>query len=342
MTNTLLELLKKAVQQNASDVHLTTGAEPTFRINGILVPSGDPILMPEDTDRFLKEIIGEKQYRVFRETGEVDFTYTIEGLAQFRVNAYKQRGDTGLAIRVIPPEIPRLDQLGVAPVVQSFAERDQGLVIITGPTGSGKSTTLAAMVDWVNRNRHKHIITLEDPIEYVHQHRQSLIEQREIGKDTRSFASALRAALRQDPDVILVGEMRDLETIATTITAAETGHLVLATLHTADAVNAVDRMIDVFPANQQQQIRVQLASVLIGVVAQRLVPASDLNNRVLAMEVLVNTPAAANLIRSGKVHQMKSLIQTGKNLGMQTMEAALEELAAQGKIDQEMVRKAKP
>ncbi len=333
MTDFIKQTLEEAVNRKASDIHLTAGAKVTLRVNGNLSTCGDHILTSEQTEFFVRKMASEKQYGEFLEKGEIDFSYSIQGFSHFRINAYKQRGETSLAIRVIPPEIPRLDQLGVAPVVKSFIEREQGLLIITGPTGSGKSTTLAALIDQINETRNKHIITLEDPIEYVHRHKKSLIEQREIGKDTMGFSSALRAVLRQDPDVILVGEMRDLETIATTITAAETGHLVLATLHTADAVNAIDRIIDVFPGNQQQQIRVQLASVLIGIAAQRLVPTVDGEDRVLAMEVLVNTPGAANLIRTGKVHQMKSLMQTGRHLGMQTMEDALEELVARGKID---------
>ncbi|WP_132770369.1 type IV pilus twitching motility protein PilT [Tepidibacillus fermentans] len=330
--------MKEAFEKNASDLHLTVGAKPTFRIHGKLTPLEVAPLTPQDTVNYLKAITTESQYQNFLQKGEIDFSYGLAGISRFRVNAYQQRGTVSLAIRVIPTKIPSLENLGVPSVVHSFVEKPQGLVLVTGPTGSGKSTTLAAMIDLINKTQHKHIITLEDPIEYLHRHGKSLIDQREIGVDSSSFASALRAALRQDPDVILVGEMRDLETISTAVTAAETGHLVLATLHTSGAANTIDRIIDVFPAHQQPQIRLQLASVLLGVISQRLLPMIDGSGRVVAMEILVNTPAVANLIRSEKVHQIQTVMQTGKSFGMQTMEMALQQLVKQGKIDEYTAR----
>jgi twitching motility protein PilT len=256
----------------------------------------------------------------------LDMSYGIPNLSRYRVNIFKQKGNVSLTIRLIPTKIPAMEALGLPAMAEEFAKKPQGLLLVTGPTGSGKSTTLAAIIDYINRTRGDHIITLEDPIEFVHPHKASIVNQREIGVDTESFTSGLRAALRQDPDVILVGEMRDLETISIAITAAETGHLVFGTLHTADAPQTIDRIIDVFPPEAQQQIRVQLASVLLGVMAQRLLPTMDGNGRVAAIEVLVNTPAIANLIRSEKVHQIRSVLQTGKAQGMQTMDMALRDL----------------
>lgn len=338
MQYSIEELMIEAFQKKASDLHITVGAKPTFRINSKLVPTGGQILSANDTVQFLKEIVTEHQHHDFLEKGELDFSYGIQGISRFRINAYKQRGTVSMAVRVIPTTVPDLDQLGAAPILKTFAQKPQGLVLVTGPTGSGKSTTLAAMIDLINQTQGKHIITLEDPIEYLHRHGKSLIDQREIGVDSFSFAAALRASLRQDPDVILVGEMRDLETISTAITAAETGHLVFATLHTTDAVNTIDRIIDVFPAYQQPQIRLQLASVLVGIVSQRLVPTVDEKERVVAMEILVNTPAVANLIRSEKVHQIKTVMQTGKGYGMQTMETALKQLIAEGKVHEQIAK----
>ncbi|MFV9511068.1 type IV pilus twitching motility protein PilT [Tepidibacillus sp. LV47] len=335
---TIEELMKEAFEKKASDLHLTVGAKPTYRINGKLTPVDVPPLTPNDTVNYLKAITTEAQYQDFLQKGEIDFSYGLAGISRFRVNAYQQRGTVSLAIRVIPTTIPSLESLGVPNVVHSLVEKPQGLVLVTGPTGSGKSTTLAAMIDHINQTQYKHVITLEDPIEYLHRHGKSLIDQREIGVDSSSFATALRAALRQDPDVILVGEMRDLETISTAITAAETGHLVLATLHTSGAANTIDRIIDVFPAHQQPQIRLQLASVLLGIISQRLLPTIDESGRVAAMEILINTPAVANLIRSEKVHQIQTVMQTGKSFGMQTMEMALQQLVKQGKIDEYTAR----
>jgi len=335
---TIEQLMREAFEKNASDLHLTVGAKPTYRIHGKLTPVDVPPLTPENTISDLKRIVTESQYQEFLQRGEIDFSYGITGISRFRINAYRQRGTVSLAIRVIPTVIPSLDKLGVPSIVSSFVDKPQGLVLVTGPTGSGKSTTLAAMIDLINKTQYKHIITLEDPIEYLHRHGRSLIDQREIGVDSSSFAAALRAALRQDPDVILVGEMRDLETISIAVTAAETGHLVFATLHTSGAANTIDRIIDVFPAHQQPQIRLQLASVLLGVISQRLLPTIDESGRVVAMEVLINTPAVANLIRSEKVHQIQTVMQTGKSFGMQTMEMALQQLVKQGKIDEYTAR----
>ncbi|WP_339059942.1 type IV pilus twitching motility protein PilT [Tepidibacillus marianensis] len=335
---TIEQLMREAFEKRASDLHLTVGARPTFRIHGKLVPVDVPPLTPENTVNYLKKIITESQYQEFLQKGEIDFSYGLAGISRFRINAYQQRGTISLAIRVIPTAIPSLGDLGVPGIVNSFVDKPQGLVLVTGPTGSGKSTTLAAMIDVINKTQYKHIITLEDPIEYLHRHGQSLIDQREIGVDSFSFAAALRAALRQDPDVILVGEMRDLETISIAVTAAETGHLVFATLHTSGAANTIDRIIDVFPAHQQPQIRLQLASVLLGVMSQRLLPTIDETGRVVGMEILINTPAVANLIRSEKVHQIQTVMQTGKSYGMQTMEMALQQLVKQGKIDEYTAR----
>jgi twitching motility protein PilT len=280
----------------------------------------------------------EEQWRTFREAGEIDFSYGIPGVSRYRVNVYRQRGCCSIAARIVPDAVPALADLGLPEVVKTFAEKPHGLVLVTGPTGSGKSTTLAALIDHINRTQRKHVITLEDPIEYLHRHRLSIIDQREVGLDTRSFAQALRAALRQDPDVILVGEMRDLETVSTALTAAETGHLVFATLHTTDAVQTIDRIIDVFPPEQQGQVRLQLSMVLQGVIAQRLYRTLDGKGRVAAVEVCVNTPAIANLIRTEKTHQIRSAMQTGRVHGMQTMESHLKELVAARKLPESVLR----
>jgi twitching motility protein PilT len=332
------ELMIEAVNRGASDLHLTTGSKPIYRIDGRLEPYGEQKLFNHDTDIYMRDILTEIQQAEFLSKGELDISYGIEGVSRFRINIFKQRDAVSIAIRVIARDIPTLEQLGVSPVLKNFVEKPQGLILVTGPTGSGKSTTLASMVDLINRTQSKHIITLEDPIEFLHRHNRSIINQREIGKDSLSFAAALRAALRQDPDVILVGEMRDLETIGTAITAAETGHIVFATLHTADASNTIDRIIDAFPVAQQTQIRLQLASVLVGVVAQRLLPTVDHGRRVAAMEILINTPAVANLIRSEKTHQLKTVMQTSKTAGMETMESAIRRLVAIGKVDNEVAR----
>ncbi|MCC2686633.1 MAG: type pili twitching motility protein PilT [Paenibacillaceae bacterium] len=335
-----LAYMKRAHEQRASDIHITVASPVMFRVHGNLKPAGDQPLTPADTLDLARQLMTTEQYESFLERGDLDFSYGIPDVSRFRVNAFKQRGQASLTIRLIPSQIPHLEKLGLPPIAVDFAKKPQGLLLVTGPTGSGKSTTLAAIIDYINRTRNDHIITLEDPIEFVHSHKSCIVNQREIGVDTESFASGLRAALRQDPDVVLVGEMRDLETISTAITAAETGHLVFGTLHTADAPQTIDRVIDVFPPEAQQQIRVQLGSVLLGVMAQRLLPTVDGNGRVAAIEVLVNTPAVANLIRTEKVHQIRSVMQTGKAQGMITMDNALRELLQQRIITMEAAREA--
>jgi twitching motility protein PilT len=326
------ELLRTIHDRGASDLHLTVGSAPVMRLNGDLRPLGDAPLTPQDTTDMARELLDRESFETLMEKGEFDFSCEVENVSRYRVNAFRQRGCLSLAVRVVPTRIPSPEELRVPDAVLDFAHKPQGLFLVTGPTGSGKSTTLACLIDHINRRQRRHIITLEDPIEYLHRHNQSIIDQREIGKDTMSFANGLRAALRQDPDVILVGEMRDLETISTAITAAETGHLVLATLHTSDAPGTIDRIVDVFPSEQQQQIRVQLANVLLGVISQRLLPTANMNGRVSAMEILVNNPAVANLIRSEKVHQIRTAMQTGRALGMQTMDMHLQELVRAGMI----------
>lgn len=328
------KLLRYAFEKKASDLHVTVGTSPGFRIDGELRRLDISPLAPSDTEEMAKELIPQHLYPSFLEKGELDFSYGLPGISRFRVNAYHQRGCIGLVARVIPTGIPSLEELGLPEVIRKLCHKPQGLLLVTGPTGSGKSTTLAAMIDYMNRTMRKHIVTLEDPIEYLHKHQLSMVNQREIGFDTKDFASGLRASLRQDPDVILVGEMRDLETISTAVTAAETGHLVLATLHTTDAPKTIDRIIDVFPGDKQSQIRMQLSSVLVGIVSQRLFPKVG-GGRAVATEILVHTHAVANLIRSEKNHQIKSLMQTGRELGMHTMESSVKELVDKGQITPE-------
>ncbi|OQP06332.1 type IV pili twitching motility protein PilT [Geobacillus sp. 46C-IIa] len=333
MKEKLEALLRAAFECRASDVHLTVGAPPIFRLNGELKAYGHERLRSEETEQMAKAIIPPPLWQQFQEAGELDFSYGIAGVSRFRFNVFKQRSCVSLAVRLIPLRIPTLEELGMPSVLKRIAEKPHGLVLVTGPTGSGKSTTLAAMIDYMNKTMSKHIITLEDPIEYLHKHGKSIIDQREIGFDTGSFAAGLRAALRQDPDIILVGEMRDLETIQTAVTAAETGHLVLGTLHTASAPAAIERMIDVFPPAQQAQIRLQLASVLVAIIAQRLFPNGRKSGRTAALEILINNAAVANLIRNKKEHQIVNIMQTSRNAGMQTMEMSIKELAADGRID---------
>ncbi len=329
----LADLLITVLERRCSDLHMTVGAAPTVRENGRLVPLEDyPILTPQTIQRTLYAILTQKQREKFEEELELDFAYSLPGRARFRVNLYRQRDSVGAAFRLIPYEIKPLEDLGVPPAVNNFAMLARGFVLVTGPTGSGKSTTLAAVVDLANRNRHDHIMTVEDPIEFLHRHKNCLINQREVGEDTRSFKNALKHVLRQDPDIIMVGEMRDLETIEIALTAAETGHLVMATLHTQDAAQTIDRVIDVFPPSQQQQVRVQLASALQGVVCQQLVKTADGKGRVVATEVLVATPAIRNLIREGKTHQIYSAMQAGAKHGMATMDQHLAELVKKGRI----------
>jgi twitching motility protein PilT len=340
----LSEILHRAVDKKASDVHLTVGVAPVYRVNGQLTPltaagsdngAADEILNPERLMTMAREILKPEQLKKLEVEGEVDFSVTIPQLSRFRANVFRQRGSIGMAFRVIPQRILTMDELNLPPIIKSLVAKPNGLVLVTGPTGSGKSATLAAMIDYINSTRSCHIITLEDPIEYLHQHKQSIVNQREIGGDTASFAQALRAAMRQDPDVILVGEMRDLETIGIAITAAETGHLVFATLHTSDAAQTVDRIIDVFPAFQQQQVRVQLAATLQGIVAQQLLPRLDRQGRVAAFEIMLATPAIRNLIRESKAYQIISAIQAGGKMGMETMDNYLLKLYQAGQVSVE-------
>lgn len=320
------EILIMAVEAKASDVHLTVGLPPVFRVNGKLKRTDMEKLSSRDTMSLTDELMDRKHLLVFQEKGEVDFSHAILGVSNFRINVFKQNGLVAASVRLIPNIIPTIEELNLPPILVSFAKLPRGLVLVTGPTGSGKSTTLAAMINYINQNKKEHIITLEDPIEYRYEHLNSIVNQREVHSDTMSFSNGLRAALREDPDVILVGEMRDAETIGIAITAAETGHLVLATLHTADAAQTVNRIIDVFPENQQQQIRVQLAGNLQGIVAQQLLPTIKGDARVGVFEILVATPALRNIIREGKTHQLQSYIQTGSQYGMISMDAALGKL----------------
>ena len=327
--NRLDELLRIGHAKGASDVHLVAGSAPIYRINGQLIPTDEGRLMPNDTYEMAKSILTDELWEVLENKREVDLSYSIENISRFRVNIFYQRSSVSIAFRVIPRDIPSIETLGIPTILQEVVQRPHGLFLVTGPTGSGKSTSLASMIDFMNQTMNKHIITLEDPIEYLHSHKQSIIVQREIGFDTLSFANGLRASLRQDPDVILVGELRDLETIQTAITAAETGHLVMGTLHTQDTAGTIDRIIDVFPAHQRDQTRTMLANVLLGVMSQRLFRRTDLSGRVVATEVLINNPAIANLIRTEKMHQIPNVLQTSRELGMHTMEMSIKDLIAQ-------------
>jgi twitching motility protein PilT len=331
------ELLEIVLEQNASDLHLTAGAPPTIRLHGDLVRLDEyPPLTPKGLQGMIYAILPQKMRERLEQELELDMSYQLPGKARFRVNVYFQRDSIGAAFRLIPYEIKTIDDLGLPSVVSDLARYPRGFVVVTGPTGSGKSTTLAAMVDIVNRERQAHIMTVEDPIEFLHKHNNCVVNQREVGADTHSFSAALKHVLRQDPDVILVGEMRDLETISTAITAAETGHLVFATLHTQDAPQTIDRIIDVFPPHQQQQVRVQLATTLQGVVTQQLVQTVDGHGRAVSVEVLVATPAVRNLIREGKTHQIYSIMQAGGRFGMLTMDQSLANLVKAGKVSQQM------
>src|ERR1700704_3196037 len=331
------EVLLEVLDRRASDLHITAGTPPMLRVRGRLAPmEGFPVLTPTDTREIVYSILSDGQRQRFENNWQLDFAYQIPGEGRFRVNAYFQRAAVGAAFRLIPFEVVPLESLGLPPVVAEFSKKPRGLVLVTGPTGSGKSTTLASLVDVINQTREEHIMTIEDPIEFLHQHKKCIVNQRELGSDATSFAEALKAALRQDPDVILVGEMRDLETISTAITAAETGHLVFATLHTQDTPQTIDRIIDVFPPHQQQQVRVQLSVALQGIVTQTLLPTADGSSRCLAAEVLVPSPPVRNLIREGKTHQIYSSLQTGGAVGMQTMDAALASLVRAGKITRQL------
>jgi twitching motility protein PilT len=319
----LRELLQEMINRKASDLHITAGVPPQFRIDGEIVGTDYEVLTPEDTLKITYSILNEEQQKRFEKEHELDFSFGVKGLSRFRANVFLQRGVTSLAIRQIPYEILSFKELGLPPIVEKLADKQKGLILVTGPTGSGKSTTLASIIDKINRERRCHIITIEDPIEYIHQHKKSIVNQREVRADTDSFAAALKHVLRQDPDVILIGEMRDLETMAAALTIAETGHLALATLHTNSTFESINRIVDTFPPSQQGQVRAQLAFVLEGVIAQQLIPRANGRGRVMVAEVMVCTPAIRATIRDDKIHQIYGMMQAGQKHGMQTMNQAL-------------------
>ena len=333
------DLLKEVVQYKASDLHISAGLPPVIRVDGNLLRTKYPAFTPEGVEELLFPMLNNDQRRTLEQTWELDMSYGLKDIGRFRVNIYKNRGTYAAAFRTINSVIPSFDSLGLSDVVRTITERPRGLILVTGPTGSGKSTTLASMIDYINETRSEHILTIEDPIEFVHKSKKSVIHQRELGQDTRSFANALKSSLREDPDIILVGEMRDIETISLALTAAETGHLVFGTLHTSSAAQTVDRIIDVFPEGQQQQIRVQLGGCLEAVFAQTLLqklqPDGTKKGRVMAQEILVKTNAISNMIREGKTAQIYSGIQTGAGVGMQTLEAALADLYKKGLVTEE-------
>src|SRR5215213_9316542 len=329
------DILIEVIEAQASDLHLTVGAPPMVREKGKLRPLDYPKLTGQDTREIVYSILNNDQRKKLENEWQIDLSYSVPGRARFRVNAYFQRASIGAVLRTIPQDIPPFDSLGLPAMLKDFTRKPRGFVLVTGPTGSGKSTTLASMIDMINEERHEHIMTVEDPIEFLHKHKNCVVNQRELGSDAASFSAALKAALRQDPDVILVGEMRDLETMSTAITAAETGHLVFATLHTQDTAQTIDRIVDSFPPAQQHQVRTQLSIALQGIVTQQLLPTID-GGRVCACEVLVPTPAVRNLIREGKTHQIYSALQTGSSHGMQTMDTALADLVRRGKINREL------
>jgi twitching motility protein PilT len=334
----IIDVMKDISKEQAiSDLHLTAKNKPVIRYNGQLkdYKSYPKQLELKEIEEIAKELMNQDQWDHFEEYGEVDFSYGIPGYCRFRVNAFKQRGSISMALRIIPQDIPTIEELGLPDILKKLAMQRKGLVLCTGPTGSGKSTTLASMIDVINNNKNSHVITLEDPIEYLHSHNNSIVHQREVGSDTKSFANGLRAALRQDPDIILVGEMRDLETISIALEASETGHLVFATLHTNDAPSTVERIIDVFPAHQQDQVRVQLATALNGVISQQLLPRAGGSARVAALEILIATAAVKNIIREGKTHQLVSSMQTGAKYGMIMMDNYLVDLCQRGLVEYE-------
>ncbi|MGH3090423.1 MAG: type IV pilus twitching motility protein PilT, partial [Rubrobacteraceae bacterium] len=335
----LNDYLFEALERGASDLHLTAGAPPSMRIDGQIVQTNREPLTPADTRELVYGILSDQQRKRLEENLELDFSYTLPKISRFRVNIYLQRGAMGAAFRMIPHKVQSLHELGLPKVVEELADRPRGLFLVTGPTGSGKSTTLAAMIDRINETRREHIMSVEDPIEFLHSHKRCIVNQREVGQDTKGFANALKHVLRQDPDVILVGEMRDLETVSLAITAAETGHMVFATLHTQDAPQTIDRVIDVFPPHQQQQVRTQLANAIQGVVTQTLLPKRGGEGRAVASEILVATPGVRNLIREGKNHQLYSAMQTGGKFGMQTMDASLVDLMRRGVVSREEAEK---
>lgn len=329
------EILRKTVEMDGSDVHLAVGKPPMARVYGNLVAMDMPKLMPQDVKDLLFSVLDERQKEKFLEEWDLDFSYAVPGLSRFRGSAMMQRGSADVVLRAVPWKIPSVEQLGLPPVVKEFSKYPRGLVLVTGPTGSGKSTTLASVIDMVNEARATNIITVENPIEFLHSHKNSIIRQREVGNDTRSFQTALKHMLRHDPDVILIGEMRDMESIAIALTAAETGHLVFSTLHTQTAPLAVNRIVDVFPESVRNYIRLQLADSLKAVVSQQLLPKIDGSGRVAAVEVLVTTPAVANMIREGHEHQLYTAMQTGRNFGMQTMDTALADLCMRGVVSRD-------
>jgi twitching motility protein PilT len=331
------DVLTRMAEERASDVHLSSGFCPAIRVRGKIVPLEEYApLTPQQTRDTVYSLLNDDQRKRFESHKQLDLAYAVPGVARFRVNCFFQRGSVSAAFRRIPHEIPKLDELGLPRVLEELTRKPRGLVLVTGPTGSGKSTSLAAMLDIINEEREEHMLTIEDPIEFLHNHKRCVVNQREIGADAEDFGSALKAALREDPDVILVGEMRDLETMSTALTAAETGHLVFATLHTQSTSQTVDRIIDIFPAQQQAQVRMQLSIGLQGVVTQQLLPTADGAGRVVACEVLIPTPAVRNLIREGKTHQIYSAIQTSGSIGMQTMDAHLAQLVRLGRVSRQL------
>ncbi len=329
------ELLYIVTEKGASDLHLSAGVEPVIRLDGQLMRLNYEKATPTITQRLIYDILTDEQIQKFETNLELDFSYSLHKVARFRVNVYRDKGAVAAAFRLIPARVPTIRELNLPPILEELTRRPRGLILVTGPTGSGKSTSLAAMINQINSERSCHIITVEDPIEYLHQHKFSIINQRELGQDTKSFAAALRSALREDPDVILVGEMRDLETIQLAITAAETGHLVFATLHTNNAAESIDRIVDVFPPGQQEQIRIQLANNLQAIISQQLLPRAGQPGRVPAIEVMIATPAIRNLIRENKTHQIHTMIQTSGQMGMQTMDQSLRDLYVKGWVTYE-------
>ena len=338
LTNGKLEnvddVLKRGIEKGASDIHLVVFKSPVFRINGELMDDMEiPVLTEDDCKNYARELCTEEQWRTFESVGEIDLSYDIKNISRFRVNIFRQRQGISIVVRIIPQKIPELSSLNLPNVLKDVIDNHQGLILVTGPTGSGKSTTMASMIQYLCQHRKKHIITLEDPIEYVYETTGSVINQREIGQDTQNFQNAFRASLRQDPDVILVGELRDFETISIALTAAETGHLVLGTLHTSSAASSVERIIDVFPSIQQDQVRTQLASALVSVISQRLLPKRGNSGRVAVTEILINDKSVANLIRTGKTHQIENVLQTGRDKGMHSMEYSIQKALDSHLID---------
>ena len=336
MSIALDELLKEVVDNGASDLHLSVGLPPVIRINGSLLRTAYAPLTKDDCQALIFTMLNNEQRRTLEQNWEIDFAYGLKGIGRFRVNVYRERGNYAAALRTVNASVPSIDVLGLPQVCKDLCNRTKGLILVTGPTGSGKSTTLAAMVDYINDHKAEHILTIEDPVEFMHRSKKSIVHQRELGGDTKSFANALKSALREDPDIILLGELRDLETIQLALTAAETGHVVFGTLHTSSAMQTIDRIIDAFPAGQQQQIRVQLSSSLVAVLSQTLLPKTndfgEVQGRVLAQEIMIVTPAIANLVREGKTPQIYSSIQTGAEMGMTTMENSLYQLVAGNKV----------